>query len=194
MPRPLHTRPRTTGRLVLRPLRRRDAAELDDAVRSSLPELRRWLPWAVEYSRGSAQRFIRESMNAWTDARAFDFGIRLREDPDRHLGNASIWWVSRPNRIGEIGYWIRTDAAGRGYATEAAGRLLRVGFEELGLHKIQVRIAVGNEGSRRVAEKLGFVFEGVLRDEVKVGDRWLDHSSWSLLDHEWRRAHAEELR
>jgi ribosomal-protein-serine acetyltransferase len=52
------------------------------------------------------------------------------------------------------------------------------------LHKVQLRIAVGNERSEHIARALGFAFEGTLRDEVKVGDEWLDHTIWSLLDHE----------
>jgi len=187
----LHTRPRTTERLVLRPLRRRDAGSLEEAVATSLAELQPWLPWAVDYARSDAHRFIRESLNAWSEGRAFDFSIRYPDQPERHLGNVSIWWVSRPNRVGEIGYWIRSDETGRGIATEAAARTLRVGFDELGMHKIQLRIAVGNVASERVAEKLGFVREGILRDEVRVGNRWLDHSSWSLLESEWRTTYAD---
>ena len=39
--------------------------------------------------------------------------------------------------------------------------------------------------SEHIARKLGYTFEGTLRDEVKVGSRWLDHTVWSLLDREW---------
>jgi RimJ/RimL family protein N-acetyltransferase len=50
-----------------------------------------------------------------------------------------------------------------------------------------LRVAVGNRSSERVAEKLGFVREGLLRKEVLVAGAWLDHSLWSLLDEEFRR-------
>ncbi len=191
MARHLHTRPRTTENLVLRPLRRRDANSLEEAVQVSLADLQPWLPWAAEYDQHMATRFIRESLNAWTEGRAYDFSIRYPDRPERHLGNVSIWWVSKQNAVGEIGYWIRSDETRRGIATEATMRILQVGFEELAMHKIQLRIAVGNTGSERIAEKLGFVREGVLREEVKVGPRWLDHSSWSLLESEWRATLAD---
>ncbi len=58
------------------------------------------------------------------------------------------------------------------------------------MHRIVLRIAVGNVASERVAEKLGFRFEGTLRDEVRVGADWMDHTIWGLLDHEWRREQA----
>lgn len=137
------------------------------------------------YDRSTSQRFVRESMSAWAEGRAFDFAIRPPDDPDHHLGNVSIWWVSQANLIGEIGYWVRSDETGRGIATEATARMVQLGFEELHLHKVVLRIAVGNTASERIAEKLGFTREGLLRDEVRVGDRWIDHSSWSLLEHEW---------
>ena len=191
MPSAISPRPRYTPNYMLRPFRRRDLAAVDAAVRSSLSDLARYLPWAVDYNKNTTAYFIRDSAAAWAEARAFDFTIRNAINPDEHLGNISVWWVSRPNKVGEIGYWIRSDATGHGICTEAAANVVRIGFEELGMHRITLRIAAGNRASERVAEKLGFAHEGLLRDEVKVGDEWLDHSVWGLLEHEWR---AEKLR
>ncbi len=176
-----------TPRFTLQPFRRRDVGPVHDAVLTSLPELAAFLPWANEnYSRSVTQQFIRDSVSAWHESRAFDFAIRRDAEPDFHLGNVSIWYVSRANAIGEVGYWVRTETARRGICTEAVARILRFGFEELALHRIVVRIAVGNRGSERVAEKLGFRLEGTLRDEVRVGAEWMDHTIWGLLDREWR--------
>jgi ribosomal-protein-alanine N-acetyltransferase len=74
----------------------------------------------------------------------------------------------------------------KGIGTEATARVLQVAFEELDMHRVTARVAVGNVGSERVVQKLGFLKEGTLRDEVKVGGRWLDHSVWGLLENEWR--------
>ena len=183
----LSTRKRLTPRLTLRPFRRRDVDDLVTAVQASIPDLARWLPWAhAAYDKGEALRFIRDSAAAWTEGRAFDFSIRLTEGDTSHIGNISIWPISRRERSGEIGYWIRSDMAGKGIATEAAARVAQVGFEELGLHRITLRIAVGNRSSERVAEKLGFVQEGVLRKEVLVRGEWLDHTLWAMLEEEFR--------
>lgn len=189
----LSNRPRYSKRLMLRPFHRRDVGSLDHAIRESLTDLEPWLPWAVGYERGVAQRFVRESVSAWSEGKAFDFAIRLVDDPDRHVGNVSVWHVSRQNRIGEIGYWVHSDFVNGGIATEATARTLQIGFEELGLHKLTLRIAVGNKPSERVAEKLGFLQEGTLREEVKIGQTWIDHTIWSLLENEWvvQRDHLE---
>jgi len=188
MSRSLSARTRTTPRLELRPFRRRDVDSLIDAVSDSLTELERWLPWVHQrYGRADALRFIRDSSAAWIEARAYDFAIRNPATPDYHLGNISIWPLSRRERSGEVGYWVRTSEAGGGIATEAAAQILAIGFEEMALHRVTLRIAVGNAPSERVAEKLGFVNEGLLRQEVLVAGEWLDHTLWALLEEEYRR-------
>jgi len=183
----LSQHPRFTPRLVLRPFRRRDVSAVHDAITASLPNLAKWLPWAAgDYTRAVTAQFVRDSVGAWSEDRAYDFAIRSREDADHHLGNVSVWWTSKPNQAGEVGYWVRTDEANKGLCTEATARVLQVAFEELGMHRVSLRIAVGNRSSERVAEKLGFAREGLLRDEVRVGSVWLDHSAWGLIDREWR--------
>ena len=161
----VHNQERYTERLMLRPFRRRDVSTLHEAVDASVADLSRWLPWAEGYDRGFAQRFIRESVGSWAERRAYDFTVRRIDDPDRHLGNVSVWPTSPQNAVGEVGYWIRSDETGKGYGTEAAAVAVGIGFEELGLHRIVLRIAVGNLGSERIAKHLGFTYEGVLRDE-----------------------------
>ena len=186
---PLPFGDRHTERFVLRPFRRRDIDPLYRAVTASKPELEEFLPWAAPtYTRARAASFVKESIHSWRETRAYDFAIRRPQTPGRHIGNVSVWHLSRPSRSGEIGYWIRTDETGLGIATEVARAALRVGFEELRMHRVVLRIAVGNLPSERVADKLGFVREGVLREEIKVGARWLDHSVWGLLEHEFEQA------
>lgn len=181
----------STKRLTLRRFGRRDAAALEEAVRASLPELSRWLPWAYPgYGRDDAVAFVRESMEAWRTGTAYDFAIRDAARPDIHVGNISIWSVNRLGRSGEIGYWVRTDATSRGIATEATERLMQLGFETLGFHKIILRIAVGNTASERVAAKLGFIREGVLREEVRINGRWVDHTLFSMLVSEYEQRAA----
>lgn len=178
--------PRETSRLVLEPFRRRDIDPMVEAVQASLPELTRWLPWPYAgYNRLDATRFVRDSMKSWRDQRAFDFSMRTQDDPERHVGNVSIWHTSRQFRTGEIGYWVRTDAAGQGLATEATAAMLALGFGPLGMHRITLRIAVGNHASAAIAGKLGFTHEGTLREVIRVRDRWLDHDLFSLLYREY---------
>ena len=176
-----------TDRFVLQRFTRRDASTLDDAIRASLPELNQWLPWArMDYTSGDTTAFIRESIQAWKEDRAWDYSIRSHEDPPRHLGNISVWTTSKLGKIAEIGYWVRSDEVSKGVCTESVDRLLEEAFDALGYHKVVLRIAVGNDASDRVAQKLGFTREGVLREELLIRGNWVDHSLWSLLDREYR--------
>ncbi len=175
-----------TERLWLRRFRPADARPLVKAVGESLPELSRWLPWAQGlYHLHNARSFIRNSNRSWRRGTAFDFWVGLKEEPDRVAGGVGIWYASRPQGRGEIGYWVRSDLTGAGLATEAAGALLPLGFEEMGMHRILMRIGVGNHPSRRVAQKLGFSYEGTAREEIMVRGQWMDHEVFSLLDREW---------
>ncbi|MDH3606409.1 MAG: GNAT family N-acetyltransferase [Acidimicrobiia bacterium] len=178
---------RFSPRLELRPFRRRDLDGLVEAAADSIADLNKWLPWAhAAYGRRDALIFLRDSVSAWGEGRAFDFAVRYLENPGYHVGNVSVWFVSRQSRVGEVGYWIRSSETRKGVATEAAARILEVAFEELDLHRVVLRIAVGNHGSERVAEKLGFTREGLLREELQVNGEWMDHSVWGLLEKEYR--------
>jgi ribosomal-protein-serine acetyltransferase len=175
--------------LVLQRFTRRDASTLDEAIRESLADLNQWLPWArLDYTTADTTSFIRESVQAWKEERAWDYSVRLLDDPKRHLGNISFWTVSKLGKIAEIGYWVRSTETSRGICTEAVDLLLGEAFNSLGYHKVVLRIAVGNDASDRVAEKLGFTREGVLREELLIRGNWVDHSLWSLLDREYRSA------
>ena len=110
----------------------------------------------------------------------------MKDDPDRLAGGVGIWHTSRTQRSGEIGYWVRTDLTGNGVATEAAEALLILGFEQMNFHRILMRIGVGNHSSRRVAQKLGFSYEGIAREEIMVRGEWMDHEVFSLLEREWQ--------
>ena len=176
-----------TERFVLQKFSRRDATTLDNAIRASLTDLNQWLPWArMDYTSGDTTAFIRESVQAWKEDRAWDYSIRTREDPSRHIGNISVWTTSKLGKIAEIGYWIRSDEQSKGVCTESVDRLLEEAFDALGYHKVVLRIAIGNAASDRVAQKLGFTREGVLREELLIRGNWVDHSLWSLLDREYR--------
>jgi len=78
----------------------------------------------------------------------------------------------------------------RGLGTEAIRLFLSYGFEQLGLHRISLDVLNFNPRAKRVYEKLGFVTEGVLREEHRWGDQWIDVTIMSMLAREWDRHHG----
>jgi ribosomal-protein-serine acetyltransferase len=90
--------------------------------------------------------------------------------------------------LSSIGYWMRADLTGKGYTTEATAGLLAFAFEAAGMYRVELRAGVENRASQRVAEKLGFTREGVLRRGCPVSaDRAYDCYLYGLLSEDWRR-------
>jgi [ribosomal protein S5]-alanine N-acetyltransferase len=86
----------------------------------------------------------------------------------------------------ELGYWIGVPFWGRGIATEASRALLELGFDRMGLHRIQATYITRNPASGRVMQKLGMQPEGVLRQHVRKWDVFEDLAVCGILAAEWR--------
>jgi ribosomal-protein-alanine N-acetyltransferase len=78
-------------------------------------------------------------------------------------------------RGGHIGYWIDQEYANRGYTTQAVEILTRFGFDQLGLHRIEINIRPENAPSCRVAEKAGYILEGTRARYLHIDGQWRDH-------------------
>jgi RimJ/RimL family protein N-acetyltransferase len=84
----------------------------------------------------------------------------------------------------KLGYAVRADSWGKGYATDAARTMIAFGFEELDLHRISAAIGPDNESSISVIKKLRFQYEGRLRDHVFTNGAWRDSLLYSILAEE----------
>jgi RimJ/RimL family protein N-acetyltransferase len=140
--------------VALRQWRRDDADEIVACIDGD-PEISIWLDQVPQpYRRPDALAYIGgigESAFAVTDAVT-----------GRILGSMGVRF-SEFGDVGELGYWVRADARGRGYTTRAVVLVCRWAFARDGVARLQLRADVENTGSRRVAEKAGFTLEGVLR-------------------------------
>ena len=100
---------------------------------------------------------------------------------DALLGAGGLNRFDPVNRWANLGYWVRTSAAGRGVATAAVGLITRFGFEVVGLQRIEIVAAVANAASRRVAEKTGAHLEGVARNRLFLRGAGLDAAVYGLV-------------
>lgn len=89
-------------------------------------------------------------------------------------------------RAAKLGYAVRADRWGQGYATDAARTLVTFGFERLDLHRISAAMGPDNNASIALVKRLGFSYEGRIRDHVYTNGDWRDSLLYSVLDHEWR--------
>jgi [ribosomal protein S5]-alanine N-acetyltransferase len=176
-----------TARLQLRPLVMNEARELLALVTSSRAELGRFMSWPREmYEMEHARHFVRMGREAWLAGRTVRLGVFERET-GALAGSVELDAIDLRRSQGELGYWIRADRCRKGYATEAARPMLRYAFETLRLHKVRADVAVGNHGSARVLDKLGFSREGVLREDRAIGGDYVDHWRFGLLEREFLR-------
>ncbi len=158
-----------------------DAAPATEAVRSSLQELMRWTSWCyADYSAADVEKFLRKVADERFEDRAYDFYIHCA-DTGRILGGCGLYHVDRSVDSASLGYWVRSDATGRGIATRAARLLVRHGFRDLDLARIEILVAQQNLASQRVAEKTGAVREGLLRRRLKVAGTLSDAIVYSLI-------------
>ncbi|HYA71477.1 MAG TPA: GNAT family N-acetyltransferase [Thermoplasmata archaeon] len=121
---------------------------------------------------------VRDAL-AWVRATARDrrrgeaLGLAIvRRANGELLGGALLHQFHEGSRRAEVGYWLGRKHRGQGYATEATRLLMSVGFDRLGLHRIEARIFPRNAASLRVVRRCGFRYEGRLRDEVQKDGRW----------------------
>ena len=99
---------------------------------------------------------------------------------DEFVGYALTGPIDREGLEVELGYAVSPWGRGRGVATETLRELTRWAFAQ-GMQRVTALISVDNPASSRVAAKVGYTFEGVLRSVHHVGDRRGDLESWSIL-------------
>jgi RimJ/RimL family protein N-acetyltransferase len=128
-----------------------------ESIREISPTMRTWRDGA---SHETAARHVAESILAWEAGRWFDFAITRVGSPT-FLGRVGLDQIT-VDGTADVGYWVRTGQTGLGIATAAVRLVARFGFEDLGLRRLELLIATDNLASRRVAEKVGATFEGLL--------------------------------
>ncbi|MFX1376829.1 MAG: GNAT family N-acetyltransferase [Promethearchaeota archaeon] len=148
-------------------------------------------PRVRQYSRNEFP-IILEDVKKWfenppeggiSDFLVFVIYHKGNECPIGVIGFNRINWINRNANIfasiGETDYW------GKGIVVEAAKLIINYGFTELNLHKIYARIFNPNKRSLRVAEKLGFHKEGILKEHIYVDGEYVDCHRFSILKKEW---------
>lgn len=186
---PLPAFPLETARLTVRAFRADDL----DALHAILArgDVNRFL-----YSGASTRAHTRAALRRKIGQAELRAGVRrlslaaeLRETGEL-VGSLTLFLRSAVHRRGEIGFVFHPDHHGRGLATEAAVELLRIGFADAGLRRIEGRCDARNIASARVLERIGMRREAHFVENEWVKDEWTDELVYALLDREWRAARA----
>ena len=185
------TGPLETERLVLRPYVTGDFDALF-AIQSR-PDVARYLYWDPR-NEGEVRVSLEQKIAS----------IRIRSEGDvlalaivpkesgALVGDVILRLVSEEHRQGEIGFLVHPDHHGRGYATEASHAVLRIAFDEIGLHRVIGHLEARNVASARVLEKLGMRREAHFVENEWVKDEWQSGVIYVMLDREWRDSAPRE--
>jgi len=157
-------------RVLVRPYQVADAAALQEAVAQSRDHLRPWMPFAdAHQSVAETAAWIQGTISRWLLREEFAHGI-WDAATGRYLGAVGLhprdWDAGRF----EIGYWLRADAEGHGYMREAALLVMQMAADVLDANRLEIRCDARNHRSAAVAERLGFVREGALRNHARATD------------------------
>jgi RimJ/RimL family protein N-acetyltransferase len=167
-----------TERLVLRGFTPADAADVQRlAGEREIAATTAMIPHP--YEDGMAEEWIGGHEEEFRNGRGVTFAITDKETGD--LVGAIGLTVRREYDNAEMGYWVGKPFWNRGYCTEAAGAILRYGFEDLALHRIYARHFGNNPASGRVLEKIGMRREGCQRRHFKKWGEYLDAVMYGCL-------------
>ncbi len=131
------------------------------------------------------EELIEKWQSQFKGGTSFRWGIFLRESPSVMIGTAALHYWSPENRRVELGADLHRDYHSRGIVTEVTSSLIEIAFHTMGVNRIELRCHPENTGSIVIAKKLGFSYEGTLRQYVFVpGKGLVDEAVYSLLSDE----------
>jgi RimJ/RimL family protein N-acetyltransferase len=167
--------------VVLRPWRATDVPAQLNAF--SDPVFKQFSDWEPQ-TEADALRHLEASERARQRGERISFALVEPRDLAVLLGGASLNDIHQESRQGAIGYWLAPDARGRGVATHAVRLLAKWAFADLDLARVQLMCGPDNAASQRVAERCGFIREGVLRSHMPFKGGRRDTVMFSLLAEE----------
>ena len=153
----------TTDRLFMRVPRAGDSRFIWPAVVESQAQLSPWMPWAYPQAKEQGvEEFCRRAASHFLLREQFNYSLYLKgtETCIGMCGTPRLNWAVP---MFEIGYWLRTPYCESGYMNEAVRAVERLCFDLFEAQWIEIRCDARNARSRRVAERAGYMLEGILR-------------------------------
>lgn len=169
-----------------------DVEELFELTDRSRDMLREWLLFVDNVKTiKDTERFIRDAMLQYAENNGLQAGIYYE---GKLAGVIGYHQINKEHNWTSIGYWLGSDFVGKGLVTNSMRGFVDYAFDYLKVHRIEVRVAVGNIRSRTIPKILGFNEEGRLREAEWLHDRYVDQVVYGLTANEWKiiKAKSEE--
>ena len=172
-----------SNEILLERIQLHDAETIFNAISQNRPHLGKWLPF-VDYTNEvkDTETFIQKIISLRDETRNEVYTIWFKGN---FAGTIGFHNTDRVNEKTEIGYWLIKDVIGHGIIHKSCQSLIRIAFEKMGMNRITIRCATGNDASEKVALRLGFSFEGIERCGERYHDQFFDLKVFSLLSSEF---------
>jgi RimJ/RimL family protein N-acetyltransferase len=168
-------------KIGIRTFNKDDVASFYEAAAESIQHLSEFLPWCHPgYSIEESEAWISTRAQSWANAKEYNF-ICYSLENHMILGGVGINQINRCHKIGNIGYWVRKTALNQGVATEAVILVSGFAFDSLELNRLEIVTLPNNNASRKVAEKIGAKYEGILQRRLLVYGKALDACMYSII-------------
>lgn len=177
----------TTERLTLRKMLVADTSDMYEYA--SRQDVTEYLTWYPHPDRDYTREYLQYLGTRYATGMFYDWAV-IYEPDCKMIGTCGFTAFHCPSDSAEVGYVLNPEYWGKGIATEALERVLRFGFEELGLHRIEARFMEGNDRSRHVMEKVGMTYEGCMRESLLVKGAYVSVGVCAILASEWRGRHG----
>ncbi|CZF84459.1 MULTISPECIES: GNAT family N-acetyltransferase [Grimontia] len=140
--------------------------------------LSHWLAWPP-HANGEAffETFVKSALHDYAEGKSLTCAMVYQ---DEIVGNISFNSINHELKKVEIGYWLSESFQGKGIASRCVQALIDIAFQELEMEKIQIAAATENLPSRKLAERLGFVLEGIITRNENLNGRVVDHAIYGL--------------
>lgn len=183
-----------TERLVVRCYEPSDARLLMESVQESVEHLKPWMSWAHDEPLPFEQKLrgVRRFRGKFDLQEDYVYGI-FNPEETKLLGSTGLHTRLGESQL-EIGYWLHKDYINRGLVTESTAALVKVAFEVIHIHRLEIHCDPDNTASASIPRKLGFTHEGTLRQNSPFLDRWCDSMVWGLLETEYPHSPSVKAR
>ena len=173
-----------TERLSLRVMHPIDAEDMYDYAKR--PEVTKYLLWREHEDIYFTRDYLNYINRRYALGDFYDWAIIERESR-KMIGTCGFTKIDVSNKSAEIGYVLNPDFHRRGFGSEAVKRVMKFGFEELGLNRIEARFMQGNEASLALMKSVGMTFEGYMRDLIFVKGSYRTVGISSILRSEYEK-------
>lgn len=173
-----------TPRLILRGMRVSDAADMFAYAKD--PAVTEFLTWYPHANAEETRQYLTYVGQRYRTGDFYDWAV-VDQESGHMIGTCGFTSFNCPSDSAEVGYVLNPAYQGRGLATEAVRRVIRFGFEELELHRIEAHFMEGNDASRRLMERVGMTFEGFARESMKIKGKYCTVGTCAVLRGEYEK-------